>query len=431
MKGNNFQLILIIIFITLAIFGVLVFSGAIPIGNDDTPGALGTVTLWGTIRGDVISPLVEDFNNTNKSFILIYVQKSPETFDSELLEALADQKGPDLIFLPDELAVHYANKIAMMSYDSYPLATFKNNFTQAGEVFLSSKGIVALPILVDPMVMYYNRSLLDASGVIYPPKNWDEVLSVAPTLTTKDDTNKLLRSAFAMGQFSNVTHAKDIISSLFMQTGNQIVTESGGSYYSLIGNDSARFNLPAVLKFYTDFANPNSSSYSWNKSFPQSRDAFSAENLAFYFGYASELPELVSRNPNQNFLATTFPQIKNSSFKSTIAHTTGVAVMASSKNIVTALGAANLLATGRFAALLAPALGVAPAMRSLLVDKPKDAYSPTFYDSALFAKSWADPSSKDTDNIFRNMIEDILSNKNSPSGSIADANSRMTLLLLK
>jgi hypothetical protein len=70
-------------------------------------------------------------------------------------------------------------------------------------------------------------------------------------------------------------------------------------------------------------------------------------------------------------------------------------------------------------------------MRSLLVDKPKDAYSPTFYDSALFAKSWADPSSKDTDNIFRNMIEDILSNKNSPSGSIADANSRMTLLLLK
>jgi hypothetical protein len=56
MKGNNFQLILIIIFITLAIFGVLVFSGAIPIGNDDTPGALGTVTLWGTIRGDVISP---------------------------------------------------------------------------------------------------------------------------------------------------------------------------------------------------------------------------------------------------------------------------------------------------------------------------------------------------------------------------------------
>ena len=91
MKGN-FQLISIIIFIALAVFGVLVFSGAIPLGNDSAPGALGTVTLWGTVKSATLSPLLEKFNDANQSFILQYVEKSEDTLDEELLEALADGK---------------------------------------------------------------------------------------------------------------------------------------------------------------------------------------------------------------------------------------------------------------------------------------------------------------------------------------------------
>jgi ABC-type glycerol-3-phosphate transport system substrate-binding protein len=430
---KNFQLIIIIVFIALAIFGVLVFSGAIPIGNNNTPGSLGTVILWGTVKGSTMTSLLEEFNKANPTFVVKYAQKSVESFDQDLLEALADGTGPDMFFLPENLAFHYSNKIVTIPYSSYPLASFKNNFAGAGEVFLTSKGILAFPLSIDPLVMYYNRSMLDANGIIYPPVFWDDLTSLAPKLTKKDDSNKITKSAIALGHFSNITHAKDILSALFMQAGNKIVTEKDGVFNSALNafTSNPKYNLSSILKFYTDFADPNSDVYSWNKSFPNSDNAFSKEDLAFYFGFASELLSLVSRNPNQNLAVAPFPQIKDASFKLTGAQVLGIALLASSKNLNTAFTAASLLATGNFASEFALATGVAPARRDLLKIKPADAYSPIFYDSALYARSWLDPSSGDTDNIFRNMIDGVLSNNMTVENAISDANSRLDLLLLK
>src|SRR3989344_2605597 len=208
MRGN-FQIIVLAVFVALAIFGILVFSGAIPLGTSDEPGSLGTVVLWGTVPSSAMSPLLETFNNDNPSFILRYVQKSADTFDQDLLEALAEGTGPDLVFLPDELVFHYANKIFAIPYDTYPLASFKSNFASAGEVFLTSNGMLAFPITIDPLVLYYNRSTLDANAVVYPPAFWDEVSALVPTLTKKDDSNKIIKSTVALGHFSNVVHAKD------------------------------------------------------------------------------------------------------------------------------------------------------------------------------------------------------------------------------
>jgi ABC-type glycerol-3-phosphate transport system substrate-binding protein len=429
MKGN-FKLIVLIIFIVAAVLGVLVFSGAIPIGNTST-GSLGKVVLWGTIPNTVISSAIKDFNDVNQSFVVVYVQKSVDTFDQDLLEATASGTGPDMFFLPDNLVFHYANKIFTIPYSSYPLASFKNNFASAGEVFLTSSGILAFPMSIDPLVMYYSRSMLDANGVVYPPAYWDEMTNVAPLLTKKDDSNKIIKSAIAFGQFSNITHAKDILATIFMQAGNPIIKEQDGTFVSSLDSSIGNFNLPSILKFYTDFANPSSAVYSWNKSFPNSIDAFSKEDLAFYFGNASELQSLVNRNPNQNFFVAPVPQIRNSNSKVTEARVNGLAISSASKNLNTTFLAASLMATGNFASKLVTATGVAPARRDLLSVIPQDAYSPIFYSSALYAKSWLDPSPKDTDNIFSGMIDAVLSGNLSVTDAIKDASAKMNLLLLK
>jgi multiple sugar transport system substrate-binding protein len=427
---KNFQLIILIVFIAAAIFGILVFSGAIPIGNKG-PGNLGTVTLWGTVPVALIALPLEDFNNANPSFVVKYAQKSADTFDQDLLEALAAGTGPDMFFLPDDLAYHYANKIFTIPYASYPLASFKNVFAGAGEVFLTGKGILAFPMSIDPLMMYYNRSILDANGVVYPPATWDDMTNLVPTLVKKDSTNKIIQPAIAFGHFSNVTNAKDILAALFMQAGNPIIKENNGVFNSVLDASVGNYNLPSVLKFYTSFADPNQAVYSWNASFPNSNDAFSGGNLAFYFGFASELQSLVNKNPNQNFFVAGMPQIKNASFKLTESHVTGLAISSFSKNFNTAFTAASLMATGDFAAKFALATGVAPARRDLLAIKPVDAYFPIFYSSALYAKSWLDPSPNDTNNIFSGMINNVLSGNLSVGDAIKDASSKMDLLLFK
>lgn len=429
MKGN-FQIIILVVFIAAAVLGVLVFSGAIPIGSGGA-GSLGTVVLWGTVPAQTLSGPIGDFNKANPAFVVKYEQKSSETFDQDLLEALAEGAGPDIFFLPDDLAYHYANKIVTIPYASYPLTIFKNAFAGAGEVFLNSEGILAFPLSIDPLVMYYNRSILDANGIIYPPAFWDDLVKMAPALTQKDETNKIIKNAVALGHFSNVVHAKEILAALFMQAGNPIISEKNGVLVSTLDKAIGNYNLPSILKFYTDFADPNNVVYSWNKSFANSNDAFSREDLAFYFGYASELPFLVNKNPNQNFFVAGMPQIKNSNFKLTGARVTGLAISSASKNFNTAFTAANLMATSDFAAKFAMAAGVAPARRDLLATKPADAYSPVFYSSALYAKSWLDPSPKDTTNIFSGMVNAVLSNNLSVGEAIRDASSKMQLLLIK
>ena len=216
-----------------------------------------------------------------------------------------------------------------------------------------------------------------------------------------------------------------------MQAGKPIVSEKDGSFASTLNESGSQDKLGLILKFYTDFADPLKDVYSWNRSFSNSQDAFSAENLVFYFGYASELQSLVNKNPNQNFLVSSIPQIRNSTFKLTSGHLTGIAISSFSKNFNTAFTAAGLMANGDFASKFSSALGIAPARRDLLNTKPMDAYSPTFYSSAFFTRSWLDPSPKDTNDIFQGMVEKVLSNSMTVGEAINDASAKLGLLLIK
>ena len=113
----------------------------------------------------------------------------------------------------------------------------------------------------------------------------------------------------------------------------------------------------------------------------------------------------------------------------TFAHVTGIAVSAFSKNTAAAVAVAGLLSNGDFPSKLATALSVAPARRDLLAVLPSDAYSPIFYSSALFARSWLDPSPVETNSIFQTMVENVLSNNMTADNSILDASAKLGLLL--
>ena len=137
---------------------------------------------------------------------------------------------------------------------------------------------------------------------------------------------------------------------------------------------------------------------------------------------------LINKNPNQNFLVAPIPQIKNTT-KVTMAQVVGLAISRFSQNQNTAFLVAGELSNGDFSLKLAQSLGMVPARRDLLSLKPADAYNPVFYSSALFARSWLDPSKKDTDILFSNMINGVLSNTFESDDAISDATNKLYLLL--
>jgi ABC-type glycerol-3-phosphate transport system substrate-binding protein len=93
---------------------------------------------------------------------------------------------------------------------------------------------------------------------------------------------------------------------------NGVVMQDGNSItFDQVPPGSSRSIIPGIeaLQFYTDFANPTKKAYTWNNTMPDSIDAFTDGIVAFYFGYAYDLPTIRARAPKLNFGISKFPQI--------------------------------------------------------------------------------------------------------------------------
>ena len=420
------MVILVILGIS-AIVAVLVFAGVVPwLGNSKAKFG-GEVVAWGTLPKRSADAFILSFNKKHANeFVFNYVEKDRESFDKELTEALASGVGPDLIILPQDLIVRYQNKIFTIPFDSYPLRTFKDNFVEEGELYVTPDGVLGLPLYVDPIIMYWNRDIFSSLGIARPPLYWDELLTLAPEISLTDSVGNINRSAVSFGEFSNINNAKDVLSMLILQTGSKIVdfVEDRGFVSALSGSGPE-----SALRFFTQFSDPVKRTYSWNKSLPTSKDYFASGKLAVYFGPASELSEIVAKNPHLNFDLAEVPQVREGGIRATFGNISAISVLKASKKIETAFVAAFALSGEESASDIAEAIKLAPARRSLLGVDKSDPYSPVFYKGALISKGWLDPNPLETERIFQVMVEGVTSGRDSESGAIRRAHLELDRLL--
>ena len=105
---SNFQIILTGIFVFFILAGVIVFASYR--GSSSSQG-LPAITLWGTFDQEVINRFLRSNLVLNEGLRITYVKKSPETFESEFVDALASGKSPDLVIFPHDLILKHQNKL--------------------------------------------------------------------------------------------------------------------------------------------------------------------------------------------------------------------------------------------------------------------------------------------------------------------------------
>jgi ABC-type glycerol-3-phosphate transport system substrate-binding protein len=413
-ERSFFQIGILIAFLALAVIGVALFAlGIGPSWNKK----IGPVVIWGTFERERMDLILGELRGADERFEDIsYVPKDPRTIDSEFVNALASGRGPDLIFLTDETLYLHRDKIIPLPFDSYSERNFKDTFADVSDVFIAQNGIRALPVLIDPLVMYWNRDIIADVALSAPPKYWDEFLTVAPKVTQRDASRNIVRSFVAFGEYRNVDRAKDIMAMLLLQTGNPIVIPSGlndGGYTSSLMHNFNFATLPSesALRFYTEFSNPTKIVYSWNRALPQARHSFMSGDLALYFDFASEYPKLRAGNPNLNFDVTEVPQSRDASRRVTLGHTTALAMARGSQNVSGAFEVMTNLTAQRYVKEFSNQFGLPPSRRDLLGQEPQDPAQVVFLRSAIAALSWLDPSDRDTDGIFQRLIDSVLSGR--------------------
>jgi len=431
-KTKKFQTILLAILGVGLVLGLMIFSGFIKTpqrGGEGVVVATGDITMWGPFPSVYISEFVNDFNGENKNSVLSYVPINPETYDEELLEAFASGNVPDVVILPHTLISRYSDKLIILDEVTFPVRNFRDIYSQGSEIFKIKQGTVGLPIGVDPLVMYYNRDIIESAGFVNPPSFWNgDFITFSQTITKKLDNDiEINLSAVPLGETSNIKHAIPIISTLAMQLGSLMTTEGEAGFQSLFTEPSLVTNAPvsSSLEYFTNFSNPSHENYSWNNDMPEARDAFSAGKTALYFGFASELLEIQRKNPNLNFDVVQVPQIEELNKSLTYGNFYALAVPKISKNTTGAFSVSGAIASGSYTASFLSAVGLQPVRKDLLAIKPPNPYQKIFFDSAIIARAWITPNPRLLDNIFTDMVSNVTSGRLNPTRAVNEASEKI------
>ncbi|MBM3261236.1 carbohydrate ABC transporter substrate-binding protein [Candidatus Kaiserbacteria bacterium] len=417
MKMTSFQVVLLAIFAALAVAGVLIFAFAI---GGTSSNSIGAMTIWGTFDQYTFSTLLREFSDRDQNFLQVtYVQKSAATYEEELTRAIASGTGPDLFLLRHDYAIRAANQVLVIPYtgESYSVsrAQFESRFVDVAAPFMVEKGVMAIPFLADPLVLYWNKDILSTYGFAQPPQYWDQLPAMVPVITKRNDAGQIVLSTIPLGEYSNIDNAKDILSLMILQVGGTITVydDNGKLMPALSGNSPASIGaVEKALDFYTSFANPSKpGTYTWNRSLNSSRASFAGAGTALYIGHASEEALIKKMNPNLNFAVAKVPQIRAASTTINTAHVYGFAIPRNAKNPSGALTLAFFLASSDNTTTAAQYFKI-PSVRRDVLSKKADGNMAIYQGEVIKGRSWVDPDPVATEKIFRTMIE------NTTSGSV-------------
>lgn len=426
---SKFQLVTLGIFSGFIVIALIIFS----IGKTSSTEPILDVLVWGTMPKSEFTEMLKGSKlDQNETLKINYIQKEVEGFDNDLLEALVSGTAPDLFFLSSDSILKLQDRVYPISFKSYSERDFKNAFIEGAEIFLTENSILGLPVSIDPMVMYWNRDIFQSAGYVKPPQFWDEMYNLVPALSIKNNSSVIERSAVALGEYVNVSNAFEILSTLIMQSGNPIVEKNSAGFVSSVLTERYNFPVPpteSALSFYTEFSNPLRLFYSWNRSLPWSKNHFISGDLAIYFGPASELFEIRDKNPNLNFDVAYMPQAQEAEKNITYGKVEALALNKQSRKLAGALEVAKILSGPNAVLALSQARSLPPVRRDLLALNPERDYLEIFYDSAIIARPWLVPDKTQAGQIFRNMVESVISGRYRSSEAVKRADVELRELI--
>ncbi|MDD4803691.1 MAG: extracellular solute-binding protein [Candidatus Pacebacteria bacterium] len=426
--NSKFKIIFTSFFGFLILLGLIAFSSY---KSSNTQSNEVEITVWGTVDGNLFDNYIGKLNQDKKLEIKIkYTQKDADTIDSELVEAIATGKAPDSVLFPQQFIKRYLDKVYLIDYNTISERAFRDTFVQEAEIYLQPEGIFAIPFFVDPLVMYWNKDLFASAGIALPPAKWSEFPLMVNKISKSDNNANIIKSFASLGEYKNIDNAKALISTLIMQAGSPIVTMSDSRFVSKMYEKSSNdIMVPAVsaMDFFTEYSNPKKSVYSWNRSLPSSKQSFLSEDLATYFGFASEAMDLVEKNPNLNFDVTMIPQVLDK--KVTYGDIYGFSFIRTSPNLTAAFNTISLITGNQAISSLLEITNIAPARKDLISLGSSSSAKTVFYNSALISRGWVDPNTKRTDEIFQSMVENITTGRLKVDESVQKADIELKNLL--
>lgn len=420
MKSSTIQVIVTGIFILFALVGVLVFSVSSTKTKSENQNV--KVTIWGTLPESYFMPVIFELNTKYPGYVnMDYIYKEEKILERDLTNALLDNKEiPDGLLISHDLLLKYQKRLTLISWNALSERVYKDTYSEASEIFLTQSGSYAVPFLIDPLVLYWNRDSFSAQGIASAPSKWEEITNLTPRLTERNENRTLKKVAIGLGEFQNIKYAKEILAALSLQVGGKFVSRNNDSLQQSVqqdAEDGSELPLTNALTFFTQFANPSKETYTWSKALPNDESMFLRGDSAMFIGFGSEVGSLRSKNPNLNFDIAVLPQAKSGEKPLTYGTIYGIGILQDSLNKNSMLQMANFLASAELQKAIAEKGALAPVRKDLLQTPPGTAVGDVVWQSAFITRGWLDPNKLETDSLFKELIESVTTGRTTPSQS--------------
>ncbi len=256
-----------------------------------------TLAYWGLFEDpSVMQGIITDFEKQYPYINVEYVKQDSSQYRDRLTTRIQNGNGPDIFWFHNTWYPMLKNYLLPLPSQTMSQDEFNSIYYPVAQKDLIKNGaIFGIPLETDTLALFVNTQLLQAAGVNIPT-NWNEFVDAARAMTVKDANGNIKTAGAAIGTYSNVTHAADIISLLFLQNGVDF------------NNFQASENqVSGALTFYTSFAKGDN--VLWDNTLDPSQLAFAKGNLGMYFGYPSDYFAIKQYNPNLNFQIAPVPQL--------------------------------------------------------------------------------------------------------------------------
>lgn len=362
---------------------------------------------------------------------IIYYKKvisGNEKYEDEFNESLIQGKGPDIITLNNSWLARYKSKIFPLDKGAKTAQAFQRKFVDAVSFdFLEGTKIYAVPLSLDTLALYYNIDILNAAGIFDPPKTWDEFNEAVRKLTKRDDKGGIVLAGAAIGTDKNINRSSDILSILMLQSGSTIVDE---------GRTKATFNNSVgatAFQFYTDFANPAKTVYTWNPLMDYSIDAFYQMNAAMMINYAYTVPAVRAKAPKLRFAVSPMPQITGVTTPVNYANYWAMAVSSGSAHKAEAWDFLMYITNPEINKKYLVATSKPTAQRDLVSwqENGEDLNLAVFARQSLTAKSWYQRDNFATETIFNDAINSVVLGRSTPENASQLAASQLNQVMKK
>ncbi|MDD5589729.1 MAG: extracellular solute-binding protein, partial [Candidatus Portnoybacteria bacterium] len=295
---------------------------------------------------DILNPLIQEFRKEYPNVSINYYKKTPAGYETELVNALAAGRGPDVFAIHNTWLPKHIDKLQPMTDKNLmTLQSFRDSFVDvvyndfvaappsSGSGQTSSEQIYGVALFVDTLALYWNKSILNSAGIAEPPGNWHEFSDAVEKLTKRDEEKNITLAGAAIGGSKNINRATDILALLMMQTGAKMTDNerNQASFDESVSAGDQNYQPGAdSLRFYTDFSNPSKKVYTWNEKMHYSIDAFVEGKAAMMINYAYHINTIRAKDPHLQFGVAPVPQPKDAKNLISFANYWGLGVSAAS-----------------------------------------------------------------------------------------------------